>query len=29
VKMAKQDPGLLFIGAEKLAKLAWRSCSNS
>jgi hypothetical protein len=29
VKMAKQDPGLLFTGAEKLAKLAWRSCSNS
>jgi hypothetical protein len=29
VKMAKQDPGLLFTGAEKLAKLARRSCSNS
>jgi hypothetical protein len=29
VKMAKQDPGLLFTCAEKLAKLAWRSCSNS
>jgi hypothetical protein len=28
VKRAKQDPGLLFTGAEKMAKLAWRSCSN-
>jgi hypothetical protein len=29
VKMAKQGPGLLFTGAENLARLAWRSCSNS
>jgi hypothetical protein len=29
VKMAKQGHGLLFTGAEKLAKLAGRSCSNS
>jgi hypothetical protein len=27
VKMAKQGPGLLFIGAGKWAKLAWRSRS--
>jgi hypothetical protein len=27
VKMAKQGAGSLFIGAEKLANLAWCSCS--
>jgi hypothetical protein len=29
VKMAKQDPGLLFTDAEILVKLAWCSCSSS
>jgi hypothetical protein len=29
VKMAKQDPGLLFTGAEIWVKLAWCSCLNS
>jgi hypothetical protein len=29
VKMAKQDPGLLFTGVENWVKLAWCSCSNS
>jgi hypothetical protein len=29
VKLAKQDPGLLFTGAEIWVKLAWCSCSNS
>jgi hypothetical protein len=29
VKMTKQDPGLLFTGAEIWVKLAWCSCSNS
>jgi hypothetical protein len=28
VKMAKQDPGLLFTDAEIWVKLAWCSCSN-
>jgi hypothetical protein len=28
VKMAKQDPGLLFTGAEIWVKLAWCSYSN-
>jgi hypothetical protein len=29
VKMAKQDPGLLFTCAKNLTVLAWRSYSNS
>jgi hypothetical protein len=29
VKMAKQDPGPLFTGAEFLTVLAWCSCSDS